>query len=771
MGVWARPRLPARWSSADQPTFVGRHDAVEAIEGAWAAAAGGARQLLFVGGDPGAGKSRLVAESCVELRRRGATVLVGSCVAEFGPAYQPFVEPVDALAAALADGSVRLSTREAAELDKVLVRLEKVSRSDGSPAEIPPMQAHEHQRELYGAVVAALRAAADQVGPVVVVLEDVHWAGETALQMMTFIVERVSDSRLLVFATHRTTASDRSEPLTAALAELVRVDGVHRIDLQGLNEADVVEYVSAEAGVTKAAARNAAHLIHARSSGNPFFLRELWRDMRARGGLASMRDDDFVAPASVRDMVRTRMDKLTLPQRLIVELAAIIGNDFDTATLLAVSTSTEEELLSALDEAASLGILEPGGELDELRFPHALMRRAVLDVIPPSRLTRGHARVAEALERSSAAHLRVQRMAHHYASASALGYTDKAVHYLNEAADIAARSLAHADAASLLERAASLTVDSEQRDELLLSAAKSYILAANFSTAMTLAEAVATSASGGVQLRAAITYEVAAWHPGRPGHRAAELLTHAMRTATEATTDRTTFTRGLASLGRALGYAGATADAKALGDRALELAMSSGDEALLADALQASLQHPFHASDVETRRGRADELFDIAARTGDMDHLTIAAYWRAVVGYMTGDAERVGGQPFRSGEGRSDHRAIVLALGHGMHHPRAPVPRWRLGGSREHLHESGDIGWIVRRRRHGGAVRNTDVHAQPRIGRHRTSTWAHLRQRVAVRTMASGPPRGVYRTRLRRAHLAPAPTDPSGRFAAIQGVR
>lgn len=105
MPGWTPPPLPARWASPGRPVFVGRRRELATLEEVWSAVTHGARQLVFIGGEPGGGKSRLLAEAATALHRHGATVLLGTCVADFGAPYQPYVEPIEALLPGLVQGS------------------------------------------------------------------------------------------------------------------------------------------------------------------------------------------------------------------------------------------------------------------------------------------------------------------------------------------------------------------------------------------------------------------------------------------------------------------------------------------------------------------------------------------------------------------------------------------------------------------------------------------------------------------------------------------
>jgi len=630
-------RLPVRWARAAHPAFVGRQAELAAFEDVWSAVTAGARQVVFLGGEPGAGKSRLLAEVSTVLHRHGAAVLLGGCVAEFGPPYQPFVEPVEMLLTLLADGQLPAADAGGPH-DRLVDRLSILSgRRIPSQAGAPE---REYRRQLYDAVADACLAVADQC-PLVLALEDLQWASPTALQLLTHVVERTAEGRILVLATHRTTAPDRSDALVHAIAQLYRHDGVRRLDLAGLDTEDITDFLVREAGVSAPRARLPAAILRDQTGGNPFFLRELWRDLLARGGLGVLRGSGFQAPVSVRDTIQSRLDRLAAPQRQTLEVAAVIGEEFDLATLLATAEWTHDTTLAALDVAVASGLVEaaPGPDAGGFRFPHALARQAVLDLMPPSRLAREHARVGEVLEQRQPASARhVQRLAHHFSSAPGLGHDDRAVRYLIEAARLADRSLAHEDAATWFPRAAALTADPEAGDELRLAAARSALLGGDFARARALDEQVATTGGPRTRLRAAIGYEAASWRPGHPGHRCVELLRSALQLVERNPTDPV-YVRAVASLGRALAFTGATDEAGALGARAMGLARALLNDDLLARTLQASLWYGLRPGDAPAKLERATELSSLAARTGDLGHLGHAAYYRGVISYLQGEPD------------------------------------------------------------------------------------------------------------------------------------
>ncbi|MCZ2857450.1 AAA family ATPase [Blastococcus sp. VKM Ac-2987] len=628
MSGWTPPPLPARWSSPARQAFVGRWAELATLEEVWSAVLTGSRQVVFVGGEPGAGKSRLVAEVASTLHGHGAAVLVGSCAAEFGPPYQPFGQPLDALL------GIRADPRHDERLSMLAGR---------SPPEGTDAPSHEHRRVLYDAAVEAICDVAARQ-PLVLALEDLHWAGPSSLQLLAHIAERTPDCPILVLGTHRTTAPDRSPALVRTIARLHRLDGVRRLDLAGLTADDIAQYLIQVGKLSAHEARSAATALRDQTGGNPFFLRELWRDDAIHGRPPGRSMAPRHAPASVRDTILDRLERLTLPGRQTLELAAVIGEDVEVATVLVAAEWGRETTLAGLDEAVAFGLLEPVPPTDGvLRFPHALSRQAVLDLMPPSRRLNQHAQVARAVESTiPASERRTQQLAFHFAQAQALGHAGDAVRYLTEAARSAARSLAHEDAAEWFEEAAALVDAGTERGRLVLAAADSHLLAGDFARARALAEHVALGATDAEQrLAGAVSYEDASWRPGLPGHRAVQLLVDALAKI-EHDAAEPAYVRGVASLGRALAFTGDTEQAGDLGRQAIELARTLGDDDLLAHALQASLWNGLRPKDAPDKFARAGELSRLADRTGALGHLGPAAYYRGVISYLQGEPESLG---------------------------------------------------------------------------------------------------------------------------------
>ena len=627
MTGWTPPGLPEQWERAADKTFVGRGAELAALEEAWTAAAAGARQLVFVGGEAGAGKSRLAAEAARVLHRAGATVLIGGCVAELGEPYQPFVEPLRTLLAGFDDADPPFADPTVVEWLRVLTgEHDSIGVADADRA---------FPWQLCAAAVSAIKAITVR-GPLVLILEDLHWSGPAGQQLLTYVAQHMTTEPLLILATHRNTAPDRSAALVRTIATLQGADGVRRADLAPLRAEDIADFLVRDAGVLPARARSAAVPLHKRTGGNPYFVREVWRDLQTRGGLRALHDTS-TAPPSIRDAFQSRLQRLSPEQAAIARLAAVIGEEVEPALLCAAAENTAPATLAAVDACVDAGLMLTMGDGDDaFRFTHALARQSVLELIPASARMRYHARVAEAIEGQPATHRRVQRLAHHYANAHPLGYTDQAVHYLTEAARVAAQGLAHSDAARLYERAADLITAPAARDAMLLDAVEQHVYGADYVRARELAEQVAVGGTNSQRLRAAVVFEEASWRPGLPGHHAVQLLKDTLERATPDLTDAD-YVRVLAGLGRALAFTGDREQASVGMAKAIELARAVHDDRLLMDALSASLWDRGTPRYAATVRDRAVELSTLARKHGNPVMLGPAAHHRATAAYLFGE--------------------------------------------------------------------------------------------------------------------------------------
>ncbi|MDT0214188.1 AAA family ATPase [Rothia sp. ARF10] len=632
MQRWSPPDLPARWRVHASP-LLGRRAELRVLDDAWSAVEGGTLQVVFVEGDAGMGKTRFVAEAGRALHGHGAAVLLGACVADLGAPYQPFVGPLALLRTALMDGAGPEGLGP--QLSSVVERLDRLARPTRSEVSVPA-----NRRDLYEAVCEALRVVS-AVRPVVLVLEDLHWAGETSLDLLAHVVRDGGDIRMLCLATLRGGPPDASAGLASTIAELHRIEGVSRVRLTPLALEDVAEYVRTQCGVDAARAASVAPLLLERTGGNPFYLREVVRDLGDRGGLDSLDDGVMATPRTVLDLYAARLDRLDATTRVLLDAAAVIGDEFSTDLLAHVTDTDVETVLAAMDGAEQAGLvraLDRAGA--SFAFDHVLGRQSIVDLMPRRELLHRHAAVALALERGpSSAPNRVQRMAHHFASAEVLGHREAAVRYLTQAAGLARAGLAHHEAGQALVRAAGLADDVGLRDALRLDAAVAFRDAGAFGTACDLAREVAREAGPVDRLRAAVAFEGAAWRVGDPGFESADLLTSALA-GTDLAADDPLRIRAVASLGRAITFTGDFDRGRQVCAHAIALAESTGDRATLAHSLECSITNVVRPGTAAQTATWSARLAEVGRAGEDAEAVFQGASILALVGYLTGDVER-----------------------------------------------------------------------------------------------------------------------------------
>lgn len=631
MTPWVRPPLPPRLAAARHLPLVGRSRELESLEDVWADVLEGHRQVVFVGGEPGAGKTRLIAEVAGALHDNDVTVLVGSSSPDAGVPYQPFTEMLDYLFNNAPPGSLSgFLERGGLELRRLTA---SVTRHRSDLADVG--EANEVRRDLFDAVsefVAALSA----VRPLGIFLDDLHWAQAPTLALLEHVLHALTATRLLVLTTFRTTAPDRSDELSARIAELHRLEGVRRLDLGPLDTEAIAEYVSVRSGLSLREALPPAALLRARTGGNPFFLREIWADLERQGGVRALGSSRRI-PASIGDTLAARLARLDDDVRSVIELAAVLGDTFDLATLVAAEEVDADRTIACVDLAVDVGLIEPVEPgASRYSFVHSLTRQAVTDRMSHSRRALLHARAAEALESQGSDPSVVRRLARHYLAAHVLGFHDRALHYCEKAGELAERSLAFEDAAAWFERAASLPeCEPERRARMLLLAAANHVRTCDFPQARVLYERLANDPDPPVRLAAAMGMEEATWRPGLVGARAADVLSSAID-ACALGEDDPLYVRAMGSFGRALALAGQMEAARQVGARAIEIGRRLENGHALLHALTTSLWHGTTPDMATAQHERASEAQRMASARRDYELLGAAVNFGATVSYLLG---------------------------------------------------------------------------------------------------------------------------------------
>ena len=277
--------------------FVGRGRELERLFSAWQTALAGVTNAVLIAGEPGVGKTRLAGEWSRQAYDQGALVLYGRCDEDLGAPYQPFAEALRSLVPCLGSGRLR-GLRGVEALLPLVPGLTDVLPDVAAPTRADP---DTERYALFDAVVALLGIAAAGA-PVVLILDDLHWAAKPTLLLLRHLLRFGEQSRVQIVGTYRSTDLDRSHPLAAMLADLHRDGTANRIALGGLDEDDVTAYV-AEAGYDD---EELARALASVTGGNPFFLIEALRHVDESGG----HWDPSTLPQGVREAVSRRLSRL-----------------------------------------------------------------------------------------------------------------------------------------------------------------------------------------------------------------------------------------------------------------------------------------------------------------------------------------------------------------------------------------------------------------------------------------------------------------------------
>jgi DNA-binding CsgD family transcriptional regulator len=532
-----------------------------------------------------------VRELAHHLSDDGALVLYGACDAVVARSYGPFAEALDRFVRGADPEQLRADLGPAGgELVRVLPDLPAVVGDLPAPLAVD-VDAERHR--LHTAVTHLLTAVSER-SPVLLVLEDAHWADVPTLLLLRHLVRTGASARLLVVVTYRDAEADVPAPLAEALVDVSRSEGVTRMRLGGLSDAEVAEFVRLATGLEAGPEVTAA--IGSLTGGNAFLLTELWRELVDTGAVevdaATVRlarpVGEIGTPETVREVVTQRLARLGPATAIVLELGATVGATFELDTVRRASDLEESALLDATDEAERSGLVtEAPGRRLAYRFAHELVRRSVLDRVSASRRAEMHARVAQALE-SSPPHgdsrRRVAALAHHYAEAAPIGDVDRAVSYSLLAARSAAEALAFEEAVDRLRTALVLGLaDPRERALVCLELGDVSHRAGRSTDALdAFRETAHIARSLGDQellARAAIGFEEACWRPAIHDAGAVELLEEAVAALDPVPSELRV--RLLGALTRALDFRGEQAKAVSVRDEATAMAREQGERAAL----------------------------------------------------------------------------------------------------------------------------------------------------------------------------------------------
>ncbi len=446
--------------SMTPPPFVARDGDVATVLAALDRAAAGDPRVVLVAGDAGVGKTRLVDRVGELAEARGATVVATHCVdlGEIGLPYLPFAEALARLQRP--GGPVERVVAERPALGRLL------PSGSGAPVGVP-VEDQAGRLQLFDGIAAVLGACGHPGAPLVLVLEDLHWADSSSRDVLRFLVARMRDEHLLLVGSLRTDDLHRRHPLRPLLAELARHPRVERVDLEPFDAAELRAFSVALTGAVPQ--DDALRRLAERSEGNAYYAQELIEAGDAGGTL----------PGSLADVLRARLEQLEPAVQGLARAASVAGRRVAEPLLRAVAAAATDLPLdgprfdAALREAVARNVL--GGEEGRIAFRHALLAEAVYADLLPGEAVALHAAYRDVLvaqpQLGSAAQL-----AHHAARSHDL---PTALRASRDAARQAAGLLAPAEELRHLETVLSFwdvvptaTADTgEDRTALLVAAA------------------------------------------------------------------------------------------------------------------------------------------------------------------------------------------------------------------------------------------------------------------------------------------------------------
>lgn len=497
-----RPPRAAVTGSGRSGGLAGRTAELRALADRFEAARGGHGCVIAVAGEPGIGKTALLRGFAEAAAGRGAAVLRGrSLEGDWQPAYRAIAEAVDAHLAPLSPAEL---ARAAGPFADALVRLVPglVRRGLAADPRADPSPDEERIRILDG--VAGFLATLSADRPVALLLDDLHWADASTLAMLRHLAHDTGEQRMMIVGVYR---SDEAGPLLAdALAALRSEVDSTVLRLAGLDRPALRDLLGAVFGVGVSDALVGA--IARSTGGNPFFARELLRQLREDGAIRPGPDGLLAGdvapeavPEGVRQVLARRRRRLPESADLLLDHAATFDGPFPFATVARVAGLSEGDALDALDVVLAAGLVEPDPAPDRYRFGHALIRHAVLAELNPSRRLRLHRRLAEGLatdRASGSSGIGAGEVAAQYHAGAALPGAGAGVGQAIEAADEAEAAAAHQEAARFLAMAADLAApNDDRRTALVARLGLARVWAGNFDAAVEAASEAAERLAAG----------------------------------------------------------------------------------------------------------------------------------------------------------------------------------------------------------------------------------------------------------------------------------
>lgn len=626
------------------PTFVGRTRELAEIRSGIDGAVAGRGSLFTLAGEPGVGKSRLAQEAAAYARTQGARVVWGRCWEHGGaPPYWPWSQVLRGLARS-AEPAQLVSWMGAGAAEIAQIAPELRDRIGGVP-ELPnstlglPEQA---RFRLFESLIGFLAMVAE-AQPLLIVLDDLHSADPTSLLMLVAFSRQVRGMRVTAIGTYRALEVKQTPEHAALIAQAEREGAA--FPLLGLDEGAIGEFVQSGWGVSADSAL--VHRLHDMTEGNPFFLNEVLRQMAAEGRLdddASSPPTRLTIPRGVVELIRTQIRPLADQAREVLDIASVIGRDFDFVRLQAASGLSSEALTDCLDRAEALELVhETRGAAGRYSFRHALIREALYDDLAAAKRRGLHRTVAEAIRSLGATREPHAEIAFHYCQSASPGDADTAIEYSRAAARTAEKQLAYEEAALHLSNAVEAhalkrTGDDPFRAELLCDLGEAEVKTGKIDEARKTCLLAAEIARGvgrpDLFARAILTPGRLLSNSGVIDHSLVQQLGEARTMLGEA--DSPLLAQVLARLGVEL-YWSDRDQCVALCQQAAEMAQRSGDPHTRIVALWCRWHSLRNPDSLEQRLADTGEVIPLAEQSGERDFALEARFHRVADLLEAGD--------------------------------------------------------------------------------------------------------------------------------------
>ena len=627
--------LEARAAGQSGPAqhFVGREEALGLLQKGFSRMLRGAGGVVMVAGEPGIGKTRCAEEFTQAMEDQGALVLWGRCFEQSGtPPYWPWVQVLREYAAANSDDELRMVLAHSGDAIAALVPelAERLGIEARSSTEMPKP---ENAFRVFDAVARLLERHAREV-PLALVIDDLHWADESSLALLEFIVRSLRQQRLFIICTYRDAEVTRKSLLLATLGELARSRNVQRIRLSGLDPAETARLVRSISGTDLGT--QVIEAIYRQTDGNPLFVEEVARGVAAQHAASPGGRIIVDVPDGIREAIGRRLDRLSSRCNELLAIASVLGREFDLKVVVKVLGISLEAAVEELSEAMREGLV---GSRDSgpaaFRFTHAVIRETVYDELPTLERLRHHQRVAAALMEIHGNRLDpvLSQLVHHCVEASALGDFEPAVGLALRAAEHDLRVYALEDACRHYDQAVRTLLENGRADDPRV--AQAYFRKGKVAlTAGKIPEGIESLSRGADLARSQgdallftdCTLALVLCSSHLPQHRTVPLLKEALALLPESDLPRRA--AALANLAFASRTTSSTSEVLELGRQALELARAADEPAVLANALRfLCMGLRGDAKTLPDRLRYGSEALEASGSVDDPEEVAECSYW------------------------------------------------------------------------------------------------------------------------------------------------